>query len=215
MEASRFDICGEFEGLPNLDVAKVAKCAALSSSFGTALDVGAYIGLVSTYLARKFARVISFEAVPSTFGLLARNTAELPNVTPMNVAVGRETGELFFSHYPKHGQLSHVSGSNDHPGTVRIGPVPVATIDSLNLDEVSFIKIDVEGHELPVVQGAAKTILRCRPLIMIEQAGNEEKHFERPRDEASRFLEELGMRRHPEEPSMSKDRLYKFVESEA
>lgn len=210
VEAFRFVDCGEFEGLPNLDVEKVANCAALCTTFGTALDVGAYIGIVSTYLARKFERVISFEAIPATFELLQQNMSELTNVKPLNVAIGDREGEVFFTHYPKHGQLSHVAGPNDEAKTVNVGPIAVQTIDSLALPEVSFVKIDVEGQELPVVEGARETILRCRPLIMIEQGGNDEKHFGRPRNEAAAFLEELGMRRHPDEPRMSKDRLYTF-----
>jgi hypothetical protein len=81
----------------------------------------------------------------------------------------------------------------------------------LDLPDVSFVKIDVEGYELPVLEGAEKTIRRCRPLILVEQGGNEEKHFGRPRNEASAFLESLGMRLHPAAPpKMRKDRLYYF-----
>ncbi len=75
---------------------------------------------------------------------------------------------------------------------------------------VSFIKIDVEGFELPVLEGAVETIQRCRPLMLVEQNGNDEVHFGRPRNEATAFLESLGMRRHPDEPKMSKDRLFTF-----
>ena len=210
IEASRFEICGEFEGLPNLDVEKVASCAALSHSFATAIDVGAYIGVISSYLARRFTKVVSFEAVPETFRLLERNVGALPNVEVKNVAAGNTAEEVFFTHYPSHGQLSHVAGNDDHPAAVKIGPIPVQTIDSFGFADVSFIKIDVEGHELPVLEGARETILRCRPVIMIEQGGNEAKYFGRPRDEASTFLEGMGMRPHPEAPRMSKDRLFCF-----
>jgi FkbM family methyltransferase len=134
--------------------------------------------------------------------------ADLPNVTAKNVAVGAESGEVYLDHYLKHGQLSHISSGT--PKTQRIGPIPVRTIDSFGFSDVSFVKIDVEGYELPVVEGARETIQRCRPLILLEQAGNDELHFGRRRDEASAFLEGLGMRRHPDEPRMSKDRLYIF-----
>jgi FkbM family methyltransferase len=209
-EEKRFASCREFEGLPDLDVSKVSKCVNLGSRFETALDIGAHIGAVSVYLARRFRKVVAFEAVPATFAFLERNTASLDNVTALNAAAGPEAGEVFFSHYPSHGQLSHVTHRPDEEKTIRIGPVPVRTIDSFDFPEVSFIKIDVEGYELPVLQGAEQTIRRCRPLILVEQGGNEEKHFGRPRDEASAFLESLGMHRHPEEPRMSKDRLYTF-----
>ena len=209
-EADIFARYSEFEGLPNLDVEKIAKCVALCTSYGSALDIGAHVGAVSVYLSRKFEQVFAFEAVPSTFEYLRRNTAELANVTALNVAAGPAAGEVYFSHYPRHGQLSHVDGGIAVEKTSRIGPVPVQTIDSMNLADVSFIKIDTEGFELPVIEGAVETIKRCRPLILVEQNGNEEAHFGRPRDEATDFLLKLGMRRHPDEPRMSKDRLFTF-----
>ncbi len=82
----------------------------VSPSFGTALDIGAHIGAVSVYLARKFERVIAFEAVPATFEFLRLNAADIPNITALNVAVGPTAGEVYLSHYPRHGQLSHVDG---------------------------------------------------------------------------------------------------------
>lgn len=201
---------GVFDGLPDLDVSKVAKCVALSRMAGTALDIGAHVGAVTIYLARKFDRVIAFEAVPSTFELLRRNTEGLPNVTALNKAVGPASGETYLSHYPKHGQLSHISSGADVPKTERVGPISVVTVDDLEPSDVSFIKIDVEGFELPVLEGTRTTLERCRPLVLVEQNGNDELHFGRTRNEASAFLEVLGMKRHPEEPRMSKDRLYTF-----
>jgi FkbM family methyltransferase len=210
-DAEVFSRYAEFEGLPDLDVSKVAKCSAFSPSFGVALDIGAHIGAVSVYLARKFEQVIALEAVPETFEFLRRNTADLSNVTALNVAAGPTAGETYLSHYPAHGQLSHVAPDADVPQTERIGPITVVTIDGLNLSDVSFIKIDVEGFELPVLEGARRTLETFRPLVLVEQGGNEELHFGRPRDEASAFLESLGMRRHEgAPPKMKKDRLYTF-----
>jgi FkbM family methyltransferase len=209
-DAKIFDRYAEFEGLLDLDVSKVAKCVALSPRFGTALDIGAHVGAVSVYLARKFARVIAFEAVPSTFEFLDRNTAELDNVDARHVAVGPVADQIYLTHYPKHGQLSHIVGSRDEPKTVQLGPITQCAIDDLELEEVSFIKIDVEGFELPVLEGARRTIERQRPLLLVEQAGNDEKHYGRPLNEASAFLESMGMTRHRHEPRMSKDRLFTF-----
>ena len=47
-------------------------------------------------------------------------------------------------------------------------PVLARTIDSYNFEEVDAIKIDVEGSELLVMQGAKDTIERCRPSIQVE-----------------------------------------------
>lgn len=209
-DAAVFERYAEFEGLPDLDVSKVAKCVALCTSFTAAVDIGAHVGAVSLYLARKFDRVIAFEAVPATFEYLRRNAAEVPNITALNIAAGPRESEIYLSHYPRHGQLSHVSGGKDPPKTQRIGPISMRTIDSFEFSEVSFIKIDVEGYELPALEGARELIERCKPLILVEQNGNDQLHFGRPRNEASAFLESLGMHIHPNAPRMSKDRLYTF-----
>ncbi len=165
---------------------------------------------MSVFLARSFAKVLAFEAIPATYAYLRENTAQISNIQALNTAVGPEEGEVYFTHYRNHGQLSHVSGKNVAK-TERIGPIQVRTIDSFALADASFIKIDVEGYELPVLEGASETINRCRPLILLEQAGNDELHFGRPRNEASEFLEQLlGMTQHPEAPKMGKDRLYTF-----
>jgi FkbM family methyltransferase len=207
-ERTRFIACTPFEGIPDLDVSKNAKCTALLSERRVALDIGAHVGAVSLYLGRIFDRVIAFEAVPETYQYLALNTANIANVEAMNSAVGPAPGEVYFDHYLKHGQLSHVSsGSAD---TQKVGPIPVLTIDSFNLSNVDYIKIDVEGYELPVLQGASETILRCRPMILVEQGGNDELHFGAPRNEASAFLEDIGMVRHSQAPRMNNDRLYIF-----
>jgi FkbM family methyltransferase len=154
--------------------------------------------------------VFAFEAIPATFDFLRANTAGISNVTALNVAVGPKSGDVYLSHYAHHGQLSHVAGTADSAKAERIGPVPERTIDSMEIPGVSFIKLDVEGYELPVLEGAVQTLKQCRPLVLVEQGGNEEKHFGRPRDEASRFLESLGMRLHPDAPRMKNDRLYVF-----
>jgi len=209
-DAKVFERYSEFEGLPDLDVRKIAKCVALSRQSGIAFDIGAHVGAVSIYLSRRFRHVMAFEAVPATFAFLERNTREISNITALNVAAGPVAGEVYLSHYSKHGQLSHVSGGAAEAKTMCVGPIAAKTIDSYGLSDVSFVKIDVEGYELPVLEGAIETLRRCRPLVLVEQNGNEELHFGRPRDEASSFLENLGMRRHPDEPPMNKDRLFTF-----
>jgi hypothetical protein len=50
--------------------------------------------------------------------------------------------------------------------------VELRTLDSLNLQDVGFVKIDVEGHELDVLRGGAETIQRNRPHLLIEVREN-------------------------------------------
>jgi FkbM family methyltransferase len=65
-------------------------------------------------------------------------------------------------------------------------PVPVVPLDSLELGRCDFLKIDVEGMELEVLRGAARTIQRFRPLLYVEN--------DRPEQSAEliRYLRELG-----------------------
>jgi hypothetical protein len=42
------------------------------------------------------------------------------------------------------------------------------TLDSYALEDVGFVKIDVEGHELAALRGAEQTLRRCRPLVLVE-----------------------------------------------
>ena len=46
--------------------------------------------------------------------------------------------------------------------------ISVRTFDSFELHDITFMKIDVENHENEVLQGAKETILRCRPIILLE-----------------------------------------------
>jgi hypothetical protein len=60
-------------------------------------------------------------------------------------------------------------------------------------ENVDFIKIDVEGYELPVVKGAVETITACKPNMVIEQKGND-RFYGQDRAAALSFLMGLGMK---------------------
>jgi len=62
--------------------------------------------------------------------------------------------------------------------------------DGLNLDNIGFIKIDVEGHELSVLKGLKNTITNNMPIIFIEI-----QNFDNNPDEKIRFLYELNYKR--------------------
>jgi hypothetical protein len=67
--------------------------------------------------------------------------------------------------------------------------VHVNTLDSYHFDDVDLIKIDVEGHELAVIEGAVDTILRCKPHLIIEI---EQRHISKPIDEIFDFILQQG-----------------------
>lgn len=132
--------------------------------FKNVLDIGAAVGMYTTYWAQKAARVYSFEAVPAVFKQLEKVRERFENVSVQNLAVGAEPGEMTF--YVDDKRLSN-SGFTDLVGGQPI-EVKVTTIDEQNISDVGFIKVDVEGHELAVLNGGLKTIERDRPVCMVE-----------------------------------------------
>jgi FkbM family methyltransferase len=130
----------------------------------SALDVGAAVGMYTSFWAQKAARVHSFEAVPAVYKQLEKVKERFDNVSTYQLAVGEEVGSTTF--YVDDKRLSN-SGFTDLVGGQPI-EVSVTTIDAQLLTNVGFIKVDVEGHELAVLNGGRETIERDRPVCMVE-----------------------------------------------
>lgn len=138
-----------------------------------AVDVGGHVGLWSYNLAPAFRQVHAFEPVAMMRECFLRNV-EAHNVCLHDVALGAERGAVSMHTTADSTGDSWVSGQ---------GEIQMFALDDLALVEVDFIKIDCEGYEENVLRGAAQTIERDRPVIIVEQK----------RDMASRFgLEPLG-----------------------
>lgn len=212
-DAERFRKIDILDGLPNMDVKKVKAASAICKQKRRALDIGAHIGITALLLKRTFEQVFAFEPVPETYEALRLNLEhDALGLCPANVGIGREAGTLRFEYKPDHGQLSHALLEGEKPqwtDSVITDPIHVRTIDSYEIPDVDFIKIDTEGFEGPVVEGARETILRSRPVILMEQRGNENLMHGAEVHEASKFVESLGMVEVPDMPFW-KDRVYHF-----
>ncbi len=158
-----------------------------SSKRRVAVDAGANIGFVSMLLAWNFKRVVAFEPCLELATILPHNIAA-PNVELHQVALGDREGVVSM-------RESKTGCGGNHIDAGAAGDVRLATLDSFNLDEVDFIKVDVEGYELPFAQGARNTLLKCKPVIMIEQKGLNPKNEQDRNRSALGYLEKLGMRR--------------------
>lgn len=136
----------------------------------TVLDVGAHIGthtLTMAHAVGNSGQVFAFEPQPKIFRELFLNMAvnNLKNVSFYWAGIGDREGIIEL------GPLNETNegGSGLYGGTGQ--EVQLLTIDSLNLTNVSLIKIDVEGMEEQVLAGARETILANRPVILIEIMG--------------------------------------------
>lgn len=144
--------------------------------FDVAIDAGAHVGIFSRRFAKFFKRVLAFEPDWSNYQCLAHNTAQFPNVMPFRSALGSTTAESCV--------VVVDSLSNSGARSVKVTPdgdVPMMTIDNLHLP-VGLIKIDTEGFEREVIEGARETLLNHGPALIIE----------RPPPETIRFLDTLG-----------------------
>ncbi len=160
---------------------EVAFLTSLVRPGATILDVGANIGSITVPLARAVGptgRVLAFE--PQTFlhRILRANVAvnDLASVAiPLRAAVGEEPGHvdvpiLDYARDDNYGGFDiSLRDFTDQPSrAVAAEPVPLLTIDALDLPACDLIKIDVECMELDVVFGAAATIERHRPVVYLE-----------------------------------------------
>ena len=136
----------------------------------TFVDVGANIGVYSVFASRLVGpagRVLAIEANPGTHRYLADNVTKngLANVTTLNCAVGDADGELRISADRRNAGATHVA-SGDEGGVT----VPVRRLDDLLRDQgitsVHYMKIDVEGYELPVLHGAVDAIRRIPDIVV-------------------------------------------------
>jgi FkbM family methyltransferase len=134
------------------------------------LEVGASIGAFTVPLARFVGpggRVVAFEPQRIMYQMLCGNLAlnAIDNVVAHNSAAGRSNGSIAVPSvdYTKPGNFGGVPlGSRQ--GDI----VPLVTIDSLALPSCHLIKIDVEGMELDVLEGANSTLRRFRPRLYVE-----------------------------------------------
>lgn len=139
----------------------------------TCLDVGANIGLhtIAMRMAEPTSSVISFEPNPYIYPVLHKNLKCDSMVTVRQIGLGKKKTDLF---------ARSITGSNN-PGGARLFDyqmdsssseqdlkVDVLPLDLLNIDDISVIKIDVEGMEMDVILGAKKTIKKQRPALIIE-----------------------------------------------
>jgi FkbM family methyltransferase len=139
------------------------------------VDVGANLGLYTRELARLSAKVHAFEPSKPMADVLRRSSAG--NVIVHEVALSDQDGDAELR-IPRDGaHLTHSLASLEPAAvagrdTVAM-PVQRARLDSVVDEPVSFVKIDVEGHELNVLHGAPGLMVRSHPVFLVEI---EERH---------------------------------------
>lgn len=157
------------------------------------LDIGANRGIWAHQMALHASAVLAFEPNPKLFEFL--NKAARKPVLCRPDALSNEIGEAELLVPGENGRFSN-QGASLNPDKVgeaahiRVS-VKTTTLDHLDPPPVGFMKIDVEGHERAVVEGALGVIARDKPTMIIEI---EERHTGRDLNGELDFIEALGYR---------------------
>jgi FkbM family methyltransferase len=160
-----------------LNRAQIGAMLGLLPRGGVGIDIGAHKGAYSFWMARavgRGGRVLAFEPQET----LARTTAHalralrLRQVELVHAAVSDRCGPAKIN---VRSRSSHGASMEEmHTG---LGPVEEREVDLITVDEavrrrgltrVDFVKIDVEGHEMAVLRGAADTLRRLGPAVLVE-----------------------------------------------
>jgi FkbM family methyltransferase len=176
---------------------------------GIVLEVGGHAGQLTKIFSQAVPRghVHVFEPGSYAFAILSatQKFKSLTNVSLWKTGISSQTGQAVF-HIPlkKSGSVGfgtsyiHAEGENAIDTPYLQEQIPILTLDAFvkqeTLPKVSFIKVDVEGHEVGVLEGAQETLKRWSPTVLIEvQAESLERAGKTPEDIFG-FFEALGYR---------------------
>ena len=134
----------------------------------TIVDIGANVGSHAIPLAKALgttSQVYAFEPHPRTFAYLRANAAlnQLPNLHLYNFALGESESELAFTdEISDDRNRVRMHGS----GAITVPVKPLDSIECLEQAAITLLKVDVEGYELFVLRGAAKTLQRTQFIFL-------------------------------------------------
>ncbi len=150
----------------------------------TAIDAGSYLGFHSVYMSRFFRTVYAFEPQVEIYRMLCANLLlngchnvvasnhalydspghmRLADGVSQEIAVPARDGEVDYDHIGNAAAMSFQLAQKSEPSAVES-----RTIDQMELPDVALIKVDTQGSDLRVLQGARRTLMRCKPVIAAE-----------------------------------------------
>ena len=141
----------------------------LMQPWWTVVEIGANIGYYAMMEAKRVKQVYAIEPGPSNYNQLVANVKlnKYANIESYPLAIGDHNGEIGFE-IAKACNWSRIAMTNE-TATVT---VQMQTLDSFvaanRIKHVDYLRMDVEGYEFAIIQGARKTIEKDRPDMFIE-----------------------------------------------
>jgi len=162
----------------------------------TCVDVGCHTGSILREMLHYSPQGThyAFEPIPALYQNLV---AAFPNVKLYNLALSNVAGETTFQHVTSNPGYSGLKQRRyDRPNEI-IEQIQVRTelLDHIVPADVTIrlMKIDVEGAELQVLEGAGETVRRCRPIVIFEHGLGASDHYGTTPEQIFAFFEERGM----------------------
>lgn len=131
-----------------------------------ALDIGANIGQFVEFLSTQYGKVIAFEPHPEAFSKLKE--IDKSNIELHNVAVMNFDGKVELNLYEDSLYTSVRKRKEEEHTEEGVFKTECIRLDSLKLERVDFVLIDVEGAEVEVIEGALETLKVQKPRLLIE-----------------------------------------------
>lgn len=131
----------------------------------TIVQAGGNCGMYVHEYAKAFQRVITFEPEAKNFFCLVHNT-NADNAFYYRAFLSSTGGEMPLAEDVRNGG-AHFLYPDAPPGPSVL--IPCMTVDSLGLNEVDLIHLDIEGFEAVALVGALQTMARCRPWVALER----------------------------------------------
>ena len=161
---------------------------AISTKESVCIDIGANIGNHSLYFSDYYRKVYSFEPSEKIFNVLSLNSKLVNNIQCFNFGCSNEDKTALLYSISTNRGGSYISSEEKEGETekIEVKPLDAALQD---IGNIGLIKIDVEGHEYEVLEGAKKTIKDNMPIILFEQHENDFSDNSSPSIE---FLRKVG-----------------------
>jgi len=158
------------------EASEIATVVALAKPGSTTIDVGANVGMYTVALATRIGaagKVLAFEPVPQTSRRLRANIAlnGLANVEVFEAAAGECPGfaDLQLANDSAYASIAGVKQGRAIGKRLSVRVTPLDEVwNGHQRPVVSFCKIDVEGAELSVLEGAKEMLAECRPALLLE-----------------------------------------------
>ena len=135
------------------------------------VDVGGHVGLWSRPMIQRANTkyIWAFEPNSSVRECYVMNMSRFDNYTIYPIALGDKNTKGYLN-------VEKDNSGNTNIDPIKSGDTEIKTLDSFNLKQIDYMKVDAEGYEYNIVQGAKETIEICKPFVHLEMKTKRMRH---------------------------------------